>query len=85
MQLPTNTTDFKKAVEQDHFYSIHGKDLDTFFETFLNNIRKAIPESHAIYLELELKAMDQYKVLISLLSYSFSQIVKINWIFTMFS
>jgi hypothetical protein len=61
MQLPKNASEFIKAIQQDYFYSILGKDLDKFFETFVNNLKKEIPENHAIYLESELKAMDDNK------------------------
>jgi hypothetical protein len=61
-QLPLNANDFIKAIQVEHFYSIHEKNLDRFFETFVNNIKLGIPEDHVTELGNYLKSLDSSKI-----------------------
>jgi hypothetical protein len=60
-QVPQNASDFKNKIQKNHFYSIHRKDLEMFFETFVKNLN-GIPENHTIFLEYLLKSLDESKI-----------------------
>jgi len=61
-QLPKNANDFIKAIQVEHFFSIHEKNLDRFFETFVLNIKPGIPEDHVIELDNYLKSLNSSKI-----------------------
>jgi len=60
-QVPQNASDFKNKIEKNHFYSIHKKDIDMFFQTFVNNL-KGVPKNHTIFIKYLLKTMDESKI-----------------------
>jgi len=61
-QLPKNANDFIKAIQVEHFFSIHEKDLDRFFEAFIFNIKFGIPDNYVTQLDNYLKSMNSSKI-----------------------
>lgn len=60
--LPNKAKDIISSVQTDHFFMIHGKDLETFFKTFINNIKLGAPIEYLIQLENSLNSLKSSQI-----------------------